>query len=561
MPPPSAGGRFTVINFTAGSRHIVFDGFEVAHSPSSGIRAELAEHITIRNCVVHDVARNAISIGADNCLVEDNEVYNACLSSAGCNLWPGGWPQAVNTSRKPAVAPATVGSYAYNNVFRRNHVHDSWGEGIDAMFSDGVIIEDNVVHDTFSVGIYLDHSRNAVVRGNSVYTTDDVHGRGAERRPLTGILMSSEYLSSFIDHPPHAHLENIEVYNNVCVRVSTGIGQWLDRANLDNKNIYERIKIFHNTIDTKDGTGTAIRFEPDLPFSTQGNECKNNIFRASRSLRTEAGFVFENNLWVNGVPESGRHLASFTGDPGWLDAHASATMEGYRLKRDSLAAGKGQPIAGLTRDKTGHERGLPPDLGAWELEAKAPRVAAAATSALELLKPRAKPDFAVGINVLRNPSFEDSATPSAWESVGAVDAFRVVQPGFRGVTPAPGSARGHAIELGRAGEFSVAAVQNVNGIVDGRYGLQARVRRIGDGGSCAVEIETATGERLVCDVPVRGKLNHELADYDATDPGKAWLHVMISDIAVVGGKCTVRFRAAGGASARLLVDDVCLFRY
>lgn len=562
------GTRSTGLLFGPGASHIRFEGFEVAHAPGSGIRVQLGTHITLRDCVVHDVQRVAIAISGDHCLVENNEVYRACLVSVGCNEWPGEWPQAVNTGLKPPVPPATVGTMSYNNVFRGNYIHDSWGEGIDAIYSDGVIIENNVIHDVMSVGIYLDHSRNAVIRGNSLYTTNDVYGRGKERRPMTGILLGAEYLSLFIDHPPHSHIENVEIYNNVCVRVGKGIGHWLDHANPDNKNIYERVRIYHNTVDTKNGEGPAIWFPAELKFSTHGNECKNNIFCADRTLSAEPGFVFENNLWVNGVPETGRHVNSFNGDPGWIAPDATRDMAGYRLKSGSPALGRAQPIKGLLTDKTGRLRANPPDLGAWELADKPAGAApVAAVSALQLLEPVAPPDFIPGVNTVRNPSFEDPAAhatplPPGWQATGDPDALQIVSPGFRGVRPRPDQPPGQAVALGKTGPYTVTLMQTVTNLPDGRYGLQVRVRRFGSPGTFWAETETADGTVLRSDIPERAKLLHDLVDYeDPNRPEKHWLQLCHSDIRVTGGCCTIRFHGEGGAEDRLLVDDVCLFRY
>jgi parallel beta-helix repeat protein len=554
--------------FGPGSAHLVFDGFEVAHAPGSGIRVDSGHHITIRHCLVRDVHRVAISIGGDDCLVEYNEVYNACLMAVGSNEWPGEWPQAVNSSRKTAVPPQTVGSMSHNVIFRGNYIHDSWGEGIDAIYSDGVIIEDNVIHDVMSVGVYLDHSRNVVIRGNSIYTTNDVRGRGPERRPMTGILLGAEYLSLFMDHPPHSHIQNIEIYNNVCVRVGRGIAHWLDQANTDNKNIYENVRIYHNTVDTKDGAWAPIWFVADLRYPTQGNECRNNILRGTPELSAAPGFVFSDNLWVNGVPPMGEHQDSWSGDPGWEQPQATPGMEGYRLRPNSPAIGRGVPVEGLQTDKGGRPRSFPPDLGAWEAGGRPPgNPPQHYAASLQMLERFPVPDFITGVNTVVNPGFEEPAPsagqpPRGWRLEGDQDAWRIVSPGWRGVRPGANTPEGQAVEFGRESPYRVTLIQTLEGLPAGRYGLQLRVRRFGDQGTFWAETETATGERLRTPIPPRDQLIHFLVDYE--DPvrySKRWLQLQQSDIMITDGRITITVHGEGGADDRLLIDDVVFFRY
>jgi len=556
--------RAAGITFGAGAAYIVFDGFEVAHLPAAGIRAEHSSHITLSNCLVHDIQRVAISIGADNCLVENNEVYNACMASFGCNDQGGGWPQSVNTTRKPPIAPATVSTMAYNNVFRGNHVHDSWGEGIDAMYGDGTIIENNIIHDVMSVGIYLDHGNNTIIRGNSIFTTKDQHGRGPNRDPMNGILLGAEYLSDTLENPPHSHLKNIEIYNNVCVRVCKGIGQWIHEANTDNRNIYEGVRIYNNTIDTQNEAYPAIWFEAELIATTSGNECKNNILRGARSFSAAKGFVFENNLWVNGIPETGDHANSFSGAAGWVDPVASAKMEGYRLKPDSLALNRGQPIKALSFDKTGTPRQNPPDLGAWEMNDKPDVTPGTPVSALTLLNPITPPTFTPGVNVIRNPRFEEQSKKTAdaasdWQATGDTEAVSLVAPGLPGVE-IPLREPGHALALGKAGNFNTTVSQTVTGLVDGRYGLQVRMRSFGKSGKFSVEAETASGERLRNELPEKTQRQAQINDENSSSR-RLWKQLSLSEIAVTGGTCTVRFHGEGAAGDRVLIDDVFLVRY
>ena len=556
------GNGTTGISFLKGSKHIVFDGFELANGKCTALRMTHCNHITVRNNIIHDFDYVGLSVASDECIIENNELYNICMAFENCNNLTGGWPQVMNTSAKPPIPPAIVRSHAVNNVFRNNYVHDCWGEGIDPMFSDGVLVENNVIHDVFSVGIYLDGSRNAIIRNNYIYSTNDIRNRANVKVPATGILLGSEYFGGWSDYPAISHVENIYIYNNILSRVGAGIGHWIDHNNTDRKNIYENVRIFNNTVDTYEGRGDGIRFAANLKSPTRGNECRNNIFRSSQNCIAEENFVFENNLWVNGIPKSGKHNNSFNRDPGWVNPKQGGEVEGYWLSENSVCKGKGQPINGLETDKFGNERSNPPTLGAIEPEGKKDNTEIKTVSTVDDLKKQPVPDFQVGVNIALNPHFdlETDGIPAEWKISGDKSAFSFFTPGHTLSTPAIYGKESlpvteNCVRLGDNGSFKISLSQHITGILNGRYGFHVRVKRFGEGGEMFAEVSGFGGERLECQFPLAKNMD-EWSDYS-----KKFFQLNISDIEVTNGDCTITFSVAGNTGDYALIDDVVLYRY
>ncbi|TNF39413.1 MAG: hypothetical protein EP310_10600 [Bacteroidetes bacterium] len=559
---PEKGSRITALSFLPGSEFIIFDGFELANGKCTGVRMTHCKHIMVRNCVIHDFDYVGLSVASDECLIENNELFNICMAFENCNNLTGGWPQVMNANSKPPVPPAIVRSHAMNNVFRGNIVHDSWGEGIDAIFADGVVIEDNVVYDVFSVGIYLDGSRNAIIRNNYIYSTNDIRNRAGAKVPATGILLGSEYFGGWSDYPAISHVENIYIYNNVLSGVGAGIGHWIDHNNTDRKNIYENVRVFNNTVDTYEGRGDAIRFATSLKSPTRGNECRNNIFRGSQNCWAEEGFVFENNHWVNGIPKSGNHVNSFTGDPEWINPVRGGDVNGYKLRKNSPCIGKSQAIKGLETDKSGNKRGNPSALGAFEAGVISFNSQLVPVSSVDDMVKQPVPDFQVGVNIAKNPHFDKVSgnNPDEWNIDGDKQAFSIFTPGHKLSTPALYDKESlpvtdNCVKLGSDGNFRINLSQQLNEIPNGRYGFHARVKRFGDEGEMFAEVSGFGGENLQCQIPLAKNMD-EWSDYS-----KKFFQLNISDIEVTNGKCIISFSATGNAKNYLLVDDVVIYRY
>ncbi len=156
-----------------GASHVVIDGFIVNDRTRTGIRAVLAEFVTIRNCRAGNNGRWGILTGfVDDVLIEDNEMHHSQLEHG---------IYVSNSGDRP--------------VIRRNHSHDNHGNGIhmngdvseggDGVIS-GALVEGNVVHGNGvggGSGINMDGVTTSVIRNNLLY---DNHASGISAYRIDG---------------------------------------------------------------------------------------------------------------------------------------------------------------------------------------------------------------------------------------------------------------------------------------------------------------------------------------------------------------------------------------
>lgn len=159
-------------------------GFEVKNSSQRGIEI-YGNFNAAHQMNVHDVQQNGILIEADNCLVEDSQVWNSAMSnynSAGNGMWAGGLSAARGAD-----------GIASQNIMRRNIVHDNWGEGLSTFEANGTVIEDNVVYNNYSVNMYISDARIVTVQRNIVYNAANPPLRNGN--PGSGITLADEVAS------------------------------------------------------------------------------------------------------------------------------------------------------------------------------------------------------------------------------------------------------------------------------------------------------------------------------------------------------------------------------
>lgn len=121
---------------------------------------------TIRSNYIHDNLVYGLSAGpGDNILIESNELASNNTSHQDPNHDAGG-----------SKVVGTAMSGTRNLTWRRNYVHDNWGNGI---WSDGNVrsatYEENLVENNVGVGINHEISWDAVIRNNTL--RNNKHGR------------------------------------------------------------------------------------------------------------------------------------------------------------------------------------------------------------------------------------------------------------------------------------------------------------------------------------------------------------------------------------------------
>lgn len=327
-------------------------GFEIMNSTGRGLNTYVTNNIILKNNTVHDIKYKGIGGSGENLTIDGNEVYNAAMVNENKSMESLGhsWPQVISTSKKP-------NDVATKNVsIINNYVHDSWGEGIDAIGLDGGIIAGNKVKDTFSVLIYLDNARNITIDGNYLTATNPAYHRLADgtkpegpdnpKYPARGIMISAENCCN--TNPPY-DIENITVSNNLVVNTKSSLRYWKGELNKP----YQNMKVYYNTF--KDSIKEpAINLDST---TTSGNEMKNNIiFGNTITMPNSSNWTFSNNNWPNGKPSVDNSSSSFSADPLFVNPVPNGPAEGYKLQSNSSLIGKGIPVS-ITNDYFKSTRG------------------------------------------------------------------------------------------------------------------------------------------------------------------------------------------------------------
>jgi len=121
--------------------YVVFRDAYISNCGSFGVRVK-GKHVVVEN--------NVITMAS-----QDNFNGTACI---GGDVGWGTGGRAADTD---------------DVIFRGNLVFETCGEGLSAVRSTNVLIENNVVRDAFSVNIYVDQSSFVTVRNNWSYSTGD----------------------------------------------------------------------------------------------------------------------------------------------------------------------------------------------------------------------------------------------------------------------------------------------------------------------------------------------------------------------------------------------------
>lgn len=344
--------------------HILFTGFEITNSSGRGLGVFESESITLRGNRVHEIRGRGIGGGGNLITIEENEVWRTSLENEdeAFNA-TGGWKAGISTYRR------FDGSASTNFSIRRNHIHDIWGEGIIAIFADGVQIEGNQIYDTYSVNIYIDNARNVTIHGNHLYATTTRYNRRDRFVPANAIHLANEAY----DNAPPTQLDNIIIANNLIIGTGRGISYWQDQSNLDPGNSYRNLSIVYNVIANTHED--ALRFDGVGLFSEPPHNVlvQNNIIFAGGNGETlnignSDGWTFSHNNWPDGVPELAEEPDSFAADPLFANPGLDGRPEDFMLQVGSSSIGAGQPFALIPVDFLGHPRDPQrPSLGIFEM--------------------------------------------------------------------------------------------------------------------------------------------------------------------------------------------------
>lgn len=337
----SLGKSVSVIELT-GASHVVIDGFEVANSSGRGVFAYECVGVTMRNLRVHDTGYRGIGGTGDDLVFENNEVWNACEANAYGAMGTGGWPGAIATYARANGTPSK------NVVVRNNHVHDSWGECVIALFADGMTVEGNQIHDCYSVSLYVDNSRNVRLERNQIWVTTSKYNK--KGYPANGIMFSTE---SYGSGEPQLRIENLLIANNVITGTNKGVSYW-HGSSTASYNTWLNVSILHNVV--RDTTGPSLSFESTggAPAASGGVLANNVVWAGTGGSALEVGnpgaWQISNNVWPSGKPAADKSTTAIATNPGMAAPVDASQPEGFRLTTGSACEGKGAASPLVPRD-------------------------------------------------------------------------------------------------------------------------------------------------------------------------------------------------------------------
>lgn len=324
------------LDLQSNTRHLVVDGLEIVNLSGRGVHLGDAESVTVQNCVVHDTRDAGFSISGRHLLIDHNEVYRIALVNE--NGLGGGWPGAVMTDWWRTSSSDVV--------FRRNHIHECWGECLIALFLDGGQIVENEIHDCYSVAVYLDNARNMRVERNVIYRTSsrfDHAGKGA----ANGILLGHEHYPVEDRGSFPYPTENILVANNLIAHTKS-VGSWLEDRDVTPLDTYRNVTFAHNVIYQP--VSDALIFGDSASYPASNLAFINNVVIDGGGvwLATPGACVFSHNCWQNtpGAPPA-------EGDQNGcalLAPSVPPVPEDFRPIAGSPLLGAGIPVAGVGRD-------------------------------------------------------------------------------------------------------------------------------------------------------------------------------------------------------------------
>ena len=321
--------------------HIIFSGFYVQNSPTSGIFADEASHLEIKNNQIIDTASSGIGVwNSENITVHGNEVRRACIL---------GQHECITFSNTAHF------------VISENHIYDSGpgnrgGEGIDIKDGchHGKVVK-NHVHDLQQIGIYIDswerHTYQIEITKNRVHDCEGL----AVASEAGGLLEDIRFVNNIVYHNQHCGLV---------------IGNWGDASAMSRP--IQNIKIINNTFF---GNGWN---EWGGGINIQNSEAKqivirNNIFSQNLSFQiANEGRALEQELIIdhNLIDGYRNYDAEITGEQEVLEnpRFQNSVQHNFMLTPDSPAIDNGSSTDGPHDDFDGIQRpqGKGIDIGAFE---------------------------------------------------------------------------------------------------------------------------------------------------------------------------------------------------
>jgi len=333
------------------TEYVDFAGFEIRNSSYIGLLVWHAKNTRVLDNHIHHTTRNGIYAGADamgalsaDITVSGNSVHDTVLENQYHTMTSGGWAGAVVVSK---TERATV---------TRNKIWNNDGEGLIALRSNNVLVQDNEISDNFSAYLYLDNARFVTADRNLIYSTGNTRYY-RDGRPGAGIAVANETKDI-------QNLSSDNVFtNNIVVGTRWGFyyGAYETGGGLKNT------KVLNNTFYGT--TSSIIEIEAD---SHANSVVQNNIFHSTGSADPQrsgsgAGVSYSANLWYGGNAGAAAGSGDVLANPLFSNP-GGRTAADYKLRAGSAAVAKALDLAGVVAsDHFGAARVNPFDIGAHQL--------------------------------------------------------------------------------------------------------------------------------------------------------------------------------------------------
>jgi len=335
-----------------GGSYAVVDGFEVVNSRGGGIQLVAASQVMIRRCRIHNIAFQALGGSGTDVVLQQNEVYDSVTSNTN------GLVDIANNGFgwSPAVLSFWIGATMTPSrrwTVEDNHIHDNWGECLDALHLEDSVFRRNLLHDCYSVNLYVDDARAIRIEGNYIYNSSAKYSRAVGGEIAHGIAMGTESAAA------PAVLQDITVANNLILGTSVGI-LYARFTGLG----YTGIGIYYNVVANT--RKEAVWFDA---AGTSSAAARNNVFFSGANNRAvgvnSTAWIIDHNVWPNGAPQG---TASVVADPQFTaPGNGGTAPEGFRPRVGSPALSAGAPVAAVPSDYACQTRSsTAPSIGIYE---------------------------------------------------------------------------------------------------------------------------------------------------------------------------------------------------
>jgi hypothetical protein len=299
------------------SSYVFISGIELKNSPAAGFGFSQTHDSSLVSSSIHDIQNaGVLAVGGSNITVAGNDIYHASMNNAGN---PGGvvYAGALSSWRDDSSGTSVEAAHYH---FVENHVHESWGECIDALWVNDIDVIGNDVHDCFSTLVYLSPASNARVLHNRLYFKDPTTYSGGP----TSIIAIDE------EGPPYFHEDNILIANNYIGGFGNKFGVFrydIAGTTTDAANTWSSLHVTNNVI-----AGKGIYFSKVTGSSAQsGGVLTDNIFIGSQSLTLEdtAAWSVSNNDFAGGIPQGYANNGNFSVAPNFTGPTDGTAFSGF----------------------------------------------------------------------------------------------------------------------------------------------------------------------------------------------------------------------------------------